>query len=224
MRSAPLLEQWDELATNAILATMPTRRTSFDKAGLVSRYLVEQNGKGALPVRRLISALDKGLDDQLRLVEALPTAIGNNERLLVPDTNAILFRPDLEAWQLDGAWTIVIVPQVTRELDERKDHPKLGERARAFNGRLEDYERRGDTFVGVPLSGLLTVREVPIEADVSLAPKWLRAGHPDDRILASALELSWRDLTATVAIATRDRAMRNKARFSRLATVNVETL
>ncbi|MDQ6807075.1 MAG: PIN domain-containing protein [Actinomycetota bacterium] len=49
-------------------------------------------------------------------------------------------------------------------------------------------------------------------------------GHGDDQLLASALELKWEDLTSSVLLVTRDRNLKNKARMSRVAYVDVEAV
>ena len=54
--------------------------------------------------------------------------------------------------------------------------------------------------------------------------EWLRAGHADDDLLASALELRWQDLNATVVLVTRDLNLQNKARLARMPYIDVEEI
>ena len=68
------------------------------------------------------------------------------------------------------------------------------------------------------------MREVPVDADMRNTLSWLRAGHEDDELLASVLELKWRDLSAEVVLVTRDRNLQNKARFARVDYVDVEDI
>lgn len=121
-----------------------------------------------------------------------------------------------------GEWTVVLVPQVLRELDSLKMRPGVGEKAAGVIRRIKEYARRGDTFSGVPLAPRLRLREVAVDADMTTTLSWLRAQHGDDELLASVLELRWTDLSSVVAIATRDRNLQNKARMARVPYLDVE--
>ena len=140
--------------------------------------------------------------------------------MLVADTSALLDRPDLQEWRLDGdAWTVVLLPQVLSELDERKRDDRTRAAAQKVINQIEDFDRRGDTFTGVRLAGKLTVREAPISPDMTRTLPWLRADVPDDSIVAGALELWWEDLASRVGITASDRNLRNKARLAGLGVV-----
>ena len=60
--------------------------------------------------------------------------------------------------------------------------------------------------------------------DMERTLPWLRADTPDDRVVASALELVLRDLSGRVAILASDRNVRNKARLAGLSTVRTDQL
>jgi hypothetical protein len=90
--------------------------------------------------------------------------------------------------------------------------------------QIEDFDRRGDTFSGVPLAGDIKVQEVPISPDMSSTLPWLRPEVPDDALIAGALELVWRDLTSRIAITASDRNLRNKARLAGLGVVHPRDL
>lgn len=141
--------------------------------------------------------------------------------LLVPDTNALYANPALEQWDTGQRATLVLLPQVVHELDRHKTHhpsEEVRRKASSMINRFEEFARRGDTFDGVPLAGVLGFREVSLEPDPGEAPAWLRLEVDDDRLLAAALELQWRNPTSGVVLITRDRNLRNKARQARLAT------
>ncbi|MEA2185755.1 MAG: hypothetical protein QOK16_766 [Solirubrobacteraceae bacterium] len=140
------------------------------------------------------------------IVRRLPSAHGAAERLLIVDTSAVLDRPDLQSWKLDGdQWTVVLLPQLHSELDDRKRDPRTRDAAQKVINQIEEFDRRGDTFAGVPLSGNLTVREIPISPDMNKTLPWLRADVPDDAFIAGSLELLWRDLTSRIAVTASDR-------------------
>jgi hypothetical protein len=212
-------------------------RTAPDRAkelaGLATTFerLVEQPG-GSLPNGAPASTLEdvrayagKNLDEYRAAVHRLPSAFGGGERLLVVDTSALLDRPDLQEWRLDGGrWTVVLVPQVHAELDDRKRDARTREAAQKVIRQIEEFDRRGDTFTGVPLSGKLTVREIATSPDMSETLPWLQADVPDDAIIAAALDLMWADLTCGVAVTASDRNVRNKARLAGLGIVHPDEL
>lgn len=74
----------------------------------------------------------------------------------------------------------------------------------------------------MPVAGSLRLREVAVDPDMTDSLPWLRAGHGDDELLASVLELRCEDLNAVVALATRDRNLQNKARLARCPYLDVE--
>jgi predicted ribonuclease YlaK len=160
------------------------------------------------------------------MIDELPAAQRPAESLLAPDTNAFIARPDLEAWELGSdPWTIVVLPQVIRELDGLKMRPdEVGKKAIKAIKRFKEYGRRGDTFNGVPIAGKLSLREIAVDANMALSPSWLRAEHADDQFLAGALELKWRYLTSSVLIVTGDRNLQNKARFAHASYIDTDEL
>jgi hypothetical protein len=159
------------------------------------------------------------------VVGNLPAAHGAEERLLVPDTSALLDRPDLQDWKLDGdAWTVVLVPQVLSELDDRKRDSRTRDAAQKVINQIDELDRRGDLFEGVRLSGRLDVREIPVSPNLDDTLSWLRRDVPDDAIIASVLELSWENLARRIAVTASDRNVRNKARMAGLGTIHPRDL
>jgi hypothetical protein len=228
-RARELLDVWEALAEAAVRAAAPARLESFREFGELMRAIVDQSAGDGAPAGDIVgirNQLVKVRQHQLNLLTALPSAHGAPELLVVPDSNALVYQPAVEDWNpTDGDWTLVVVPQVIRELDELKLRPgDLGEAAGSFIRRLDGYGERGDTFTGVPLRPRARVRELPIEADMARAPSWLQAGHADDQLLASTLELRWQELNARVVLVTRDRNLRNKARLARVSCVRVEDI
>jgi hypothetical protein len=225
-----LAASWKELGEQAIRASAAESLDEFEQAGstLDSVLVQDLDGDGgavAHTIEVVRQRVRDALDAQRTILANLPSAHGEGGRLLVPDTNALIYKPELENWQLGpGRWTLVLVPQVVRELDVKKMDPRIGTKAEAIIGRLKDYGRRGDTFTGVRLAGDVAVREVAIDADMSETLRWLRSGHADDELLASVLELRWSDLRADIQLVTRDRNLQNKARLARMSYRDVENL
>jgi len=209
----------------------PDRLSELRELEEAFERLIEQPGgsyPGGAPqstIEKIRESLDQQVAEYPIIVRRLPAAHGPDERLLVADTSALLDRPDLQNWILDGqAWTVVFMPQVLSELDDRKRDPHTREAAQKVIRQLEEFDRRGDTTVGVPLSGKLTAREVAITPDMAQTLPWLRADTPDDVIIAGALELRWEDLTSRIAVAASDRNVRNKARLAGLGAVRAGEL
>jgi hypothetical protein len=209
----------------------PDRRKELAKIETLFKRLVEQpNGslpRGA-PKATIEQVRDYGasqIKKYRQVVRHLPSAHGVGEHLLVADTSALLDRPDLQDWNLDvGPWTLILLPQVLSELDERKRDPRTRDAARKVINQIDEFDRRGDTFAGVPLAGQASVREVPISPDMNETLPWLRPDVPDDAIIAGALELAWQDLTSRVAVTASDRNVRNKARLAGLGTLRPSDL
>ncbi len=225
-RTREATERLREFARAAVRVGAPDRADQLDDTEkLLSNVIEQPNGsypKGA-PAdsidaikQRVAAALDK----YLGVLRSLPTAQGKGERLLVADTSALLERPNLQDWQLDGErWTLVALPQVLSELDERKRDPKTRDAALKVSRQIEELDRRGDTFSGVPLADKLSYQDIAITADMGSTLPWLWADVPDDVIIAGALELAWQDLTARVAMIADDRNVRNKARLAGLTVL-----
>lgn len=224
----------DELRDYAAMifqAGAPDRTDTVDDISEWLLRLIEQpngsypQGAPASSIEKITSLVGPRIDEFLGEAARLPTAHGADERLLVADTSALLDRPDLQEWKLDGGpWTVVLVPQVLSELDERKRDPRTADAAQKVIRQIEEFDRRGDTFAGVPLSGKLRLREVAQSPDMSRALPWLRSDTPDDLIIATALELVARDLQGRVAVLASDRNVRNKARMAGLTTLATSQL
>lgn len=219
-----------EFSSNAARRA-PDRADELKKLELDLERIIEQpsgsHPKGAprSSIEQVREYEESKLDEYRDVVRRLPSAHGAAERLLVVDTSAALDRPDLQNWKLDGgAWTVVLLPQLHSELDDRKHDARTRESAQKVINQIDEFDRRGDTFVGVPLSGNLTVREVPISPDMSQTLPWLRADVPDDAFISGALELVWQDLTSRIAITASDRNLRNKARLAGLGVVHPRDL
>jgi PIN domain-containing protein len=227
-----LAEMWKEHAGKAIDVGAPERAREFEQRGAsVGRVLRISDGASdgapASTIDGVRGAVSRALSQQRELLADLPTAHGTGGRLFVPDTNSLIYQPAIEGWRLAGEdpCIVVLVPQVIRELDELKlREGSVGDAATTMINKLKEYGRRGETLTGVPLKGKTQLREVAIDADMANTLSWLKAGHEDDELLASVLELKWRDLSADVVLITRDRNLQNKARVARVCYRDVEEI
>jgi rRNA maturation endonuclease Nob1 len=223
------LDAWLEEASGAVHASAPERLEDFEDHSPTLRCVVERSSRSqGPPAGDIVSTqryVSEALAAQLALVEDLPSAHQPAETVLVPDTNALLFKPAIDEWTVGGEnVAIVVLPQVIAELDRKKVDRAVGEKASGLIRRFKEFDRRGNTLEGVPLAGKTTFREVAHDPSFDGAPTWLSRSNADDRLLVGALELAQRQLTSRVVLVTRDRNMQNKARRLGLPYVDAEAL
>ena len=224
--AAELLDRWTGLAHRLLEAAAPETVADFDQHISVLEAPVDlsssADGPGAADAGGAADRVRASLAAQMHLLDGILGEETMDELWLVPDTNALLMNPALEEWEGDEPATIVIVPQVMRELDRHKLHhpnPDIQDRARKLVRRFEEFSRRGDTLEeAVPLSGRLTYRDEVVDADMRTTLPWLRADNADDRILASVLELRWHHPHRSITLVTEDQLLRGKARRARVET------
>lgn len=161
------------------------------------------------------------IDFQVSLIDRLYDPSGG-VHILVPDTNALLYNPDLEKWGFSKIpkFTIVLTPTVLSELDEHKINHRNEDVRKKADGlirRIKDYRRRGPLSEGVPIKkGKITLMSVAKEPDFSRTLPWLDSSNLDDRYLASFLEVMFMFPGSVTALVTRDINLQNKAEFARL--------
>jgi hypothetical protein len=224
--AAQLLDRWTELAHRLLAAAAPETVAEFDQHISVLEAPVDLSssgrGPGAPDADQAADRVRDSLAAQVHLLNEILCEEPEEDLWLVPDTNALLANPALEEWQGDDPATIVIVPQVMRELDRHKLHhpnPDIRDRARKLVRRFEEFSRRGDTVEeAVPLAGKLKYRDVVVDADMRTTLPWLRPDNADDQILASVLELRWHHPHRSITLVTEDQVLRNKARRARIPT------
>lgn len=188
-----VVDLWVEQAEHAILAGAPERLKGFQRGGGVLETVLRRDtsaygGAPASTIDGVRQKVAETLARQRAVIADLPTAHGEGGRVLVPDTNALLYKPVIQDWEFPpGQATLVLVPQVVRELDAKKQDVRVGDKAEQVIRQLKEYGRRGDTLQGVRLAGDVWLREVAQDPDMAGTLSWLRAGHGDDELLASAL-------------------------------------
>lgn len=150
------------------------------------------------------------------------------DTLLIPDTNALYAQPALENWSFcDVAkFTIVIVPAVVSEIDRHKDshsNPDVKGKAQRLVRQLKEYRRRGNLADGVTLrAGSAAIRTWAIDPNMETALPWLKADSPDDRLIASALEIGSYWSRCPFAIVTRDINMETKCDTARVPCLDID--
>lgn len=88
-------------------------------------------------------------------------------------------------------------------------------KAETFARKFQEYRRRGRLFDGVLLAGSLRVMSVAAGPSASgRFPNWLDLSDPDDRLLASSIEVMRQHLHAPVILVTRDTNLTSKCDFA----------
>jgi hypothetical protein len=147
---------------------------------------------------------------------------GEEGTMLVPDTNALYWNPAIEQWRLpwQGPFVIVLIPAVLVAIDRHKDdphNPSRQQKAARIARQITEYRRRGRLVDGVPL-----VREISRVMAVAVEPRmgeslpWLDPGCPDDRIIATSMELIRQNVRSRVIVVTRDMNLQNKLEVARV--------
>lgn len=197
---------------------------------LIARDAVAQTGSASWDNT---ADVIKGVRDALdRILAALGDYAGaaGNDVLLLPDTNALLGRPDIEQWRLDGVnhFTLVLTPVVLSELDTHKvNHRNEDVRRKSAKiiRKLKEYRRRGSLLDGVSVvAGAITLRSVAAEPNADHSLPWLDFDCADDRFLASSLEMIRENLAAPVFVVTADINMQNKAAFAGIPCLDLDDL
>jgi hypothetical protein len=95
---------------------------------------------------------EEALDKQLELIANLYDPVEGTP-IYVPDTNALLWNPDLERWRFDDepSFALVLTATVLGELDRLKiEHrnPEIRERSEGLIRRIKGYRARGELGAG----------------------------------------------------------------------------
>jgi hypothetical protein len=140
----------------------------------------------------------------------------------VPDTNALLFNPQLETWRFPDSpkFTLILIPSVLKELDELKilhRNENVREKADSLISRIKGYRARGSLTKGVTLvRDVSEIMAIATEPDLTRSLPWLDPQSEDDRILAVTLEIMRERPRSAVTLVTRDINLQNKAEFARI--------
>jgi rRNA-processing protein FCF1 len=167
---------------------------------------------------------EKALNTQLELIANLYDPIEGTP-IYVPDTNALLWNPDLEQWRFDDAprFTLVLTATVLGELDRLKINHRneaIRERADGLIRRIKGYRTRGELGAGVPIvTDTSTIKTIALDPKVEETLPWLDPSNDDDRILASFVEVMREHARTPVILVTRDINLQNKAEYAGLPFV-----
>lgn len=148
------------------------------------------------------------------------------ETILVVDTNALLNAPTLEKWHFDNIaqFTILLTPVILKELDSHKvshPSPSVREKSKKIIRQLKEYIRRGDLTSGVSVvNGKIKLASIGHEPDMSKSLSWLKETNPDDRFIASTIEIMRYKPRSKVIVVTNDINLHNKAHIAKIPVID----
>jgi hypothetical protein len=191
---------------------------------------IEQQGSVVNPDKQVhFDRALKALDAMLSLLERLH-GTSNRNPFFVPDTNALIFNPDIQKWRFDsaGEFMLLLIPSVLSELDSLKVNHRVEsvrDKSEKVINAIKECRRRATT-IGARLSdGVVLVTGVSRLMSVATEPKmkdslpWLDASNKDDQLLASMIEIMRLWPRSPVVLVTRDINLQNKAEFAKVPFV-----
>jgi hypothetical protein len=137
--------------------------------------------------------------------------------IFVPDTNAVVWSPGVDAWTFANArrFHVILTATFLSELDDLKTLKRsddVRDTAAAVINTIQDYLRRGDVHAGVTLSAnRSTIAMRAAEPDFSRTLPRLDRTVKDDRLIAETIEIIREHPRSPVAIVTADVNLKNKA-------------
>jgi hypothetical protein len=148
--------------------------------------------------------------------------VSDGASIYVPDTNALLYNPQIENWRFteSSQFTIALIPTVLSELDKLKVNHRVEDVRKKAEGlirRIKEYRRRGKLTEGVTIvQNKIDLIALAPEPNVDKTFPWLDKDNSDDRILAATVEVMRLHPRSAVTLVTRDINLQNKAEFARM--------
>lgn len=218
-----ILEEYRRFS--AILRTLLLRQPKnslkeFNDSNITILNAIEQQGSTwSKTSNEVFEKVSRGIDSITELIDNLHDNSESNV-VYVPDTNALLYNPDLEKWHFDDVshFSIALTPTVLSELDQQKVNHRVEDVRKKAEGlvkRIKEYRRRGKLTNGVTiLKNKIDVFAVAVEPNFERTLPWLDSNNNDDRFLASTIEIMRLYSRSSVILITRDVNLQNKAEFA----------
>lgn len=221
---AQLLEEYRRFyALIAVLVKNQPKDTlkELSDANRVMMRTIEQDHTWCKNTQEAIDQVIQALQAELNLLNRLYDS-SDGESTFVPDTNALLYNPDIETWIFTGVpkFTIVLLPTVLSELDILKINHRnedVRKKAEKLIRKVKEYRRRGRLTSGVTLvRDKSNIQAIAVEPDMENSLPWLEQDNNDDRILAGVIEVMRARPRSPVLAISRDINFQNKAEFANI--------
>ncbi len=161
--------------------------------------------------------IEKAFKIQLSLFNAIDEK--NNDPILIPDTNAMIYNPNLDKWIFNeiNQFMLIIPPIILNELDILKNNhrvEKVRDKAEKIIRTIKGYRNRGKLNDGITIvKGKSKLKTMAIEPDFTKSLRTLDENNNDDKLIASFIEISRNYINVPIAIVTRDINLQNKCEF-----------
>jgi hypothetical protein len=221
---AQLLEEYRRFYAllNVLLKDQPKDTLKeLSQADTVMMRTIEQNHTWCKNTQETLRKAVKSLQAELKLLNRLYDS-SDSEAIYVPDTNALLYNPDLESWAFSETpkFTIVLLPTVLSELDILKvshRNEEVRKKVEQLIRRIKEYRRRGRLISGVTLvRDKIKIQAIAVEPDMEASLPWLDPDNNDDRILAGVVEVMHARPRSPVLAVSQDINFQNKAEFANI--------
>lgn len=182
---------------------------------------IEQQETACETTQEALNEAVQALGNQIKLLRRLYD-VSSGRPTYIPDTNALLYNPKLEAWTFEESprFDLVLLPTVLSELDSHKINHRneaIRERSDKLIRQIKEYRRRGKLTEGVNLvSDAISVVAIATEPRAESFLPWFDPTNNDDRLLAASLEVMRQRPRAPVVLVSRDINLQNKAEFARI--------
>jgi len=222
---AELLEKYRRFheVINVLLSNQPKDTLAeLSKVNKILLNTIEQNNYTWC--KKTTEELDKAvqaLKMQCKLLNRLYDPF-EGEVIFVPDTNALIYNPNLESWTFLECpqFSLFLLPTVLSELDLLKINHRNVEvrnKSESLIRRIKEYRRRGKLTTGVTVvKDRIKIQSIAIEPDMNASLPWLDPDNKDDRILAGVIEVMRARPRSIVKAVSRDINFQNKAEFANI--------
>lgn len=187
-------------------------------------WIIEQNSTRFKTTEEALEKAVEALSTQLNLLKRLYDA-SNGEATYIPDTNALIYNPDLESWKFKETqkFMLLLLPTVLSEIDSLKilhSNENVRRKSEKLIKKIKEYRRRGKLTTGVTLiRDTIRIQSVAIEPNLKKSLPWLDPANRDDRILAAVIEVMRSRPRSPVIVVSRDINFQNKAEFANIPFV-----
>jgi predicted ribonuclease YlaK len=186
--------------------------------------LIQQKHTWCKDVHEAYENASKALQEELDLLNRLYN-ISLDFAILIPDTNALLYNPNIETWSFPetSKLLLILLPTVLSELDNLKVNHRnedVRKKSESLIKRIKEYRRRGNLLSGITIvKDKIKIQALAIEPDMQNSLPWLDLNNSDDRIIAAIIEVMRLYPKSMVAVVSRDINFQNKADFARIPFV-----
>ena len=153
-----------------------------------------------------------------------------NNFILVPDTNALIYCYDIAKYEklIDNkVFRLIVTPTVISELDKIKNehsNKELTNKVKKIIRIFKGWRKQGNILEGITIENTIDVQFIAKEPNMGDMPTWMDAENHDDRIVASIIEIQRNYPTSKVILITRDMNMLNKATLAKIPYIDPEII